>query len=65
MSLSLSLSLSLPPTDKASEALKDAQVARAIDPKMSKAWFREGQALAALKMWWVPGAEGEVKGSRG
>lgn len=32
-------------------ALQDARVARSIDPKYVKAWYREGAAFAELKKW--------------
>ena len=36
---------------KFEEALRYARVARTIDPKFIKAWYREGQAAEGLKMW--------------
>ena len=33
------------------EALKYARIARTIDPKFVKAWYREGQAAEGLKLW--------------
>jgi tetratricopeptide (TPR) repeat protein len=33
------------------DALRDARVARTVDPKAVKAWLREGKAAEALKMW--------------
>ncbi len=36
---------------KFEEAMRFARVARTIDPKFIKAWYREGQAAEGLKMW--------------
>jgi tetratricopeptide (TPR) repeat protein len=36
---------------KFEEALRYARVARTLDPKFVKAWYREGQAAEGLKMW--------------
>lgn len=33
------------------EALEDARIARAIDPRYVKAWYREGKAAEALRRW--------------
>lgn len=33
------------------EALRDARVARTVDPKFLKAWYREGQAAEGLGAW--------------
>lgn len=33
------------------EALRDARVARSVDPKFVKAWYREGQAAEGLEAW--------------
>ncbi|GAB4813781.1 hypothetical protein N2152v2_000827 [Parachlorella kessleri] len=37
--------------DKAEEALHDAMVARVLDVKYVKAWYREGQAAERLERW--------------
>ncbi|KAH7624322.1 hypothetical protein Ndes2526B_g00509 [Nannochloris sp. 'desiccata'] len=36
---------------KFEEAMRYARVARTLDPKFLKAWYREGQAAEGLKMW--------------
>jgi hypothetical protein len=33
------------------EALRDARIARTVDPKLVKAWYREGKAAEALEHW--------------
>jgi len=33
------------------EALRDARIARTVDPKLVKAWYREGKAAEALEQW--------------
>ncbi|KAL4437321.1 hypothetical protein ABPG75_004460 [Micractinium tetrahymenae] len=37
--------------DKWDKALQDAQIARTLDPKYVKAWYREGRAAEGLKRW--------------
>ncbi|KAI7842104.1 hypothetical protein COHA_004298 [Chlorella ohadii] len=37
--------------DNYEKALQDAQIARALDPKYVKAWYREGRAAEGLKRW--------------
>mmetsp|Transcript_6385 Transcript_6385/g.14191 ORF Transcript_6385/g.14191 Transcript_6385/m.14191 type:complete len:479 (+) Transcript_6385:89-1525(+) len=36
---------------KAAEALHDARISRVLSPGYVKAWFREGSAYAALRLW--------------
>lgn len=37
--------------EKWDKALQDAQIARTLDPKYVKAWYREGRAAEGLKRW--------------